>query len=99
MTMRTIWPTVVGAAGVLTSLVITCAPALGQTATPQAKNGGYSIFAGTTADMTYTSYASAIRDGAVGLWALGVIEEHGPHLPLASDVYVPTAVPNLVHER
>src|SRR5215475_4693807 len=98
MTMRTVGQTITAAAGLLMSLMI-CGPAFGQTATPQAKGGGYSIFAGTSADMTYTAYASAIKDGAVGLWALGVIEEHGPHLPLASDVYVPTAVPNLVHER
>jgi creatinine amidohydrolase len=28
----------------------------------------------------------------VVLWALGVIEQHGPHLPLATDVYIPSAV-------
>jgi creatinine amidohydrolase len=50
-----------------------------------------SIFHGTMADMTYPEIEQAARDGAVVLWALGVIEQHGPHLPLGTDVYVPTA--------
>lgn len=52
---------------------------------------GYSIFHETMADMTYPEVVEAARRGAVVLWALGVIEEHGPHLPLATDVYVPCA--------
>jgi len=52
---------------------------------------GYSIFHETMADMTYPEIEDAARRGAVVLWALGVIEEHGPHLPLATDVYVPCA--------
>jgi creatinine amidohydrolase len=52
---------------------------------------GYSIFHETMADMTYLEVEEAARRGAVVLWALGVIEEHGPHLPLATDVYVPSA--------
>ncbi|MCW5770678.1 MAG: creatininase family protein [Rhodospirillaceae bacterium] len=55
-------------------------------------SGGYSIFHETMADMTYPEIAAAARAGAVGLWALGVIEQHGPHLPLATDVYIPSAV-------
>ena len=51
----------------------------------------YSIFKDTIADMTYPEVEEAVRDGAVALWALGVIEQHGPHLPLATDVYVPMA--------
>lgn len=53
--------------------------------------GGYSVFAGTMADMTYPELEQAVHDGAVVMWALGVIEQHGPHLPLATDVYVPSA--------
>jgi creatinine amidohydrolase len=49
-----------------------------------------SVFAGTMANMTYLEVEEAARSGAVALWALGAIEEHGPHLPLATDVYVPT---------
>jgi creatinine amidohydrolase len=52
---------------------------------------GYSIFHETMADMTFPEVEAAARRGAVVLWALGVIEEHGPHLPLATDVYVPCA--------
>lgn len=49
-----------------------------------------SILRGTIADMTYVEFETAAKGGAVALWALGSIEEHGPHLPLATDVYVPT---------
>jgi creatinine amidohydrolase len=54
--------------------------------------GGYSIFHETMADMTYPEIEQAARDGAVVLWGLGVIEEHGPHLPLGTDVYLPYAI-------
>jgi creatinine amidohydrolase len=53
--------------------------------------GGYSIFRDTMADMTYPEVERAARDGATLLWGLGVIEQHGPHLPLGTDVYVPSA--------
>jgi creatinine amidohydrolase len=56
---------------------------------PKAANDGYSIFNGTIADLTYTEYEQAVRKGAVAIWGLGVIEEHGPHLPLATDIYGP----------
>jgi len=52
---------------------------------------GYSVFADTMADMTYPELEQCARDGAIVLWALGVIEQHGPHLPLATDIYVPAA--------
>lgn len=55
-------------------------------------SGGYSVFHGTMADMTYLEVADAAREGAVVLWGLGVIEQHGPHLPLATDVYMPYAL-------
>ena len=55
-------------------------------------DGGYSIFHDTMADMTYPEVAEAARNGAVVLWGLGVIEEHGPHLPVATDVYLPYAM-------
>jgi creatinine amidohydrolase len=57
----------------------------------QANGGGYSVFHDTMADMTYLEVERAARDGAVVLWSLGVIEQHGPHLPLATDIYVPAA--------
>jgi creatinine amidohydrolase len=51
------------------------------------------------AEMTYVELESAARSGAVALWALGAIEEHGPHLPLATDVYVPSAQLLQVRQR
>jgi len=54
--------------------------------------GGYSVFHDTMADMTYPEIERAAKDGAAVLWALGVIEQHGPHLPLGTDVYIPSAI-------
>lgn len=48
---------------------------------------GYSIFADTIADLTYPEVEAAAAAGALVLLPVGVIEEHGPHLPLATDVY------------
>jgi creatinine amidohydrolase len=59
----------------------------------------YSIFEDTMADMTYPEVEQAARDGAVVLWGLGVIEEHGPHLPLGTDVYLPSATLRLARRR
>ena len=53
---------------------------------------GRSVFQDTMADMTFPEVERAAKAGAIALWALGVIEQHGPHLPLATDVYVPSAV-------
>lgn len=58
---------------------------------PKLTDGGYSIFHETMADMTYLEVEELARSGAIVLWALGVIEEHGPHLPLGTDVYLPYA--------
>ena len=57
-----------------------------------ASSGGYSVFHETMADMTCPEIERAAADGAAVLWALGVIEQHGPHLPLGTDVYIPSAV-------
>jgi creatinine amidohydrolase len=53
----------------------------------QTMDDSRSPFAGTMADMTYPQVERAARRGAVVLLATGVIEQHGPHLPLATDVY------------
>jgi creatinine amidohydrolase len=58
---------------------------------PQSGNG-YSIFHETMADMTFPELVQAAADRAVVLWGLGVIEQHGPHLPLGTDVYMPSAL-------
>ncbi|WUI04184.1 creatininase family protein [Spirillospora sp. NBC_00431] len=49
------------------------------------------VFAGTLAELTWYEVDEAARAGAVLLWAFGVIEQHGPHLPTGTDVYVPGA--------
>ena len=63
-----------------------------------ALTGGYSIFHGTMADMTFPEIMQAAADRAVVLWGLGVIEQHGPHLPLGTDVYMPVALLRQVRE-
>src|SRR4030042_4511238 len=49
--------------------------------------GRVNIFEDTMAHMTYVQVEEAAREGAIVLFPVGVIEEHGPHLPLAVDVY------------
>jgi creatinine amidohydrolase len=58
----------------------------------QSAGSGHSVFQDTMADMTFPELGRAAKAGAVALWGLGVIEQHGPHLPLATDVYVPSAI-------
>lgn len=48
-----------------------------------------SVLAGTIAELTWPELEREARDGAIALWAIGSIEEHGPHLPLATDAIVP----------
>jgi creatinine amidohydrolase len=52
---------------------------------------GDSILAETMAEMTWEEVDAAARRGAVALWAFGVIEQHGPHLPVGTDIYLPSA--------
>ena len=51
------------------------------------EKGRVNIFEDTMAHMTYVQIEEAAREGAIVLFPVGVIEEHGPHLPLAVDVY------------
>lgn len=60
--------------------------------TTASPNSNTSIFAGTMAEMRFPEIAEAAKRGASIVWALGVIEEHGPHLPLGTDVYAPSAI-------
>jgi len=55
-----------------------------------------SIFAGTIAEMTYPEVESAAGRDATMLVPIGVIEEHGPHLPLGTDVYAAHTLCRLV---
>lgn len=69
-------------------------PALAQAASTSpagASKGGPSPFAETMAEMTWEEADAAAKAGASILWAFGVIEQHGPHLPLGTDVYIPSA--------
>jgi creatinine amidohydrolase len=45
------------------------------------------IFEETMAHLTYVQIEEAAQEGTIVLFPIGVIEEHGPHLPLAVDVY------------
>ncbi|MES2057431.1 MAG: creatininase family protein [Pseudomonadota bacterium] len=49
-----------------------------------------SPLAGTIAADSYKDLEAKASRGAIALWALGAIEEHGPHLPLMTDVVVPS---------
>lgn len=46
----------------------------------------YSIFEDTLAELTYPQLEAAARRGVPVLLPTGVVEEHGPHLPLSTDV-------------
>jgi creatinine amidohydrolase len=48
---------------------------------------GYSIFEGTIADMAWPAVEEAGRRNAAIMVPVAVIEQHGPHLPLATDTY------------
>lgn len=63
---------------------------------PELSSGGYSIFDETMVDLSYDQVEAAAEAGAVVLWPLGVIEEHGPHLPLGTDIYNSTLKMKLV---
>lgn len=46
------------------------------------------IFAGTIAEMTAPKVAAAVARGAGMLLPIGVMENHGPHLPVGTDAYI-----------
>jgi creatinine amidohydrolase len=48
---------------------------------------GYSIFDETMVDMTWPEIEESAEAGAIALLPTGVIEEHGPHMGLAVDIY------------
>lgn len=54
---------------------------------PEVTTKGYSIFDGTMVDMTYPEIEKAAQEKAIVLFPTGVIEEHGPALPLGVDTY------------
>ena len=54
---------------------------------PDVTTRAYSIFDGTMVDMTYPEIEKAAQEKAIVLFPTGVIEEHGPALPLGVDTY------------
>ncbi len=48
---------------------------------------GYSIFTGTIADMSWPAVEAAGQRGVPIFMPVAVVEQHGPHLPLATDIY------------
>jgi creatinine amidohydrolase len=59
----------------------------------------YSIFDGTIADMTWTEVEAAARRGTPVIVPVGVIEQHGPHLPLGTDAYGAHTVARMIRQR
>ena len=50
-------------------------------------NPQFNIFTGTMADMKWTDIKKYAEENAIVLLPIGAIEEHGPHLCLATDIY------------
>ena len=57
---------------------------------------GYSIFEGTIVDMTWPEVEEAVKKEALMLIPVGVIEQHGPHLPLGTDIYAASLMCSLI---
>ncbi len=60
---------------------------------------GYSIFASTLADMTWPEVEAAGQANTPLLVPVAVIEQHGPHLPLATDTYGAHLLCTLIREH
>ncbi len=59
-----------------------------KTAGPSITTHGYSIFDETMVDMAWPQVEKAAQEGAIILFPIGVIEEHGPHMGLGVDTYL-----------
>lgn len=53
----------------------------------------------TMVDMTWKEIEEKANQGSLVLLPLGVIEEHGPHLPLGSDIYASLYICHRVREK
>ncbi|MGE4428258.1 MAG: creatininase [Solirubrobacteraceae bacterium] len=51
------------------------------------------------AEMTWPEIDLAARDGAVALWSVGSLEQHGPHLAVSVDHVLPYEITRLVAEQ
>lgn len=76
--------------------LIAAAIAFSLTANSVPSEASQDVLEGTIAELTWNELEERARSGAVALWAIGAIEEHGPHLPLATDIYLPTLQLRLV---
>ena len=59
----------------------------------------YSIFRNTIVDLTYPQVEAAISKGACILLPVSVVEEHGPHLCLGTDIYLTQTVSEKIQKR
>ncbi len=60
----------------------------GETTGPAVTTHGYSIFDETMVDLSWPQIEKASQEGAIVLFPIGVIEEHGPHMGLGADTYL-----------
>jgi creatinine amidohydrolase len=60
---------------------------------------GYSIFDETMVDLAWPEVEAAIKQKAIVLLPVGVIEEHGPHMGLAVDIYAACMVARLAKHQ
>lgn len=58
-----------------------------------------SIFRNTMADMNWKEIETKGKAGITVLFPLGVIEQHGPHLPLGTDIYYSYAVCRKIQKK
>jgi creatinine amidohydrolase len=66
---------------------------------PAVTTHGYSIFDETIVDMKWPQIEKAAKEGAIVLFPTGVIEEHGPHMGLGVDTYMPYLKCKLVRRK
>lgn len=59
----------------------------------------YSIFKDTMADMSYPQIEDAAKRNLPIIFPIAVMEEHGPHLCLATDMYLTCHISHLIKEQ
>jgi creatinine amidohydrolase len=58
-----------------------------------------SIFDGTMSQMTWVEIEKAGQEGKIVLWPISVLEEHGPQLSIAVDIYLSCCLARLVQKQ
>ena len=51
------------------------------------RKNSFEILTATMMGMTYEEVENAVKENAVVLFPVGVVEAHGPHLPLGADIF------------